>query len=66
MLAMINANIVAIGSRRRSSKPKPYPRPKALNKQNEEVRHIGKDALPVDELEKWFEERRKKANGWND
>lgn len=61
MLAMINANLVAVGSRKASKKPKRYPRPKALERKNEEKRHIGKDALPVNELEKWFEERRNKA-----
>lgn len=57
MLAQINANIVAIGSRRPAKKVKPYPTP--WRKLPEEEQHFGKGALPPDELRKWFEEKRK-------
>lgn len=52
-LAMINANLVAIGSRKAARKPKPYPRPG--NKPQEDTRHFGSGALPKDELRKWIE-----------
>ena len=55
MLAMINANLCAIGSRKQAKKPPSYPRPGDKNKQ-----HIGgKNALPPDELRAWFEMKRK-------
>lgn len=60
-LANINANLIAIGSGRPARKPKEYPRP--TNKDDKDTRHIGKGALPPDELEKWFEERRQNARG---
>ena len=60
MLAQINANIVAIGSRRPAKKVKPYPTP--WRKLPEEEQHFGKGALPPDELRKWFEEKRKNAS----
>lgn len=65
LLAVINSNLVAVGSRSRSKKTKPYPRPKQLEKNNTDVKHIGDGALPPDELRKWFEERRSK-NGRDD
>lgn len=54
MLAMINANLCAMGSGKRAKKPKSYKRPGDKDKQ-----HIGKGALPPDELRKWFENKRK-------
>lgn len=57
MLATINANIVAIGSRKTTKQPKPYPRPN--QKKPENVQHFGRDALPPDELHTWFEKKRK-------
>ena len=54
MLAMINANIVALGSGKRASKPKPYERPRDNKKQ-----HIGKNALPPNELRAFFDKKRK-------
>lgn len=55
MLAMINANLVAIGSHKPTKKPKPYPRPKA-----NEGNKYGKDAVPIEELRKLFAEKRKR------
>jgi len=57
MLAMINANLVAIGSRKRAKEPKPYPRPGA---KNDKKKHFGSGALTHKELAKWMSERRKK------
>lgn len=56
ILAMINANLVAIGSRKPAKKPKPYPRPN--KKEPEDEKHFGRGALPPDELRKWIEEKR--------
>lgn len=61
MLAMINANLIAIGSRKRAKIPKPYPRPGA--EQPSGQKHFGKDAVPVDELQAWFEQKRRERNG---
>lgn len=60
LLANINYNLIAIGGGK-PKKPKPYPRP--IKKEPENVRHIGRGALPTDELRKWFEEKRKKHAG---
>lgn len=59
MLAMINANLIAVGSRKKSKRPKPYPRPN--KKDNGE--HIGSNAVPVTELRKLFASKRRKKNG---
>lgn len=55
MLAMINANLIAVGSRKASKKPKPYPRPKKDN-----GNRYGKDAIKVEDLRKLFAGKRKK------
>ena len=60
MLANINANLVAIGSRRPAKRIKPYPRPKTKEQDSENKRHFGRDALPVNELHEWFEKMRAK------
>lgn len=60
MLAMINANLVAVGSRKRAKTPKPYPRPGA---EPTGQKHFGKEPLPVDELQEWFEKKRRERNG---
>ena len=57
-LAQINANLVAIGSRSKSQPVKPYPRP-GIEQDGENRRHFGKGALPVNELEAWFERKRR-------
>ena len=54
MLAMINANVCAVGSGRKATKPKSYPRPN-----DSEKKSIGKNALPPDQLREWFEQKRK-------
>lgn len=59
VLAMINANIVAVGTHKPAKNPKPYPR--EWRKDPEHEQHIGSGGLPPDELRKWFEEKRKEA-----
>jgi hypothetical protein len=59
-LAQINANLVAIGSRKPAKSPKPYPRP-GVKKDNEQ--HFGAEPLPPKELRAWIEEKRKKHAG---
>ena len=54
ILAMINANLCAMGSGKKAKKPKGYPRPGDKDKQK-----IGKNALPPDQLKAWFEKKRK-------
>ena len=56
LLAVINSNLCAKGTGKKPKKPKPYPRP-WIEEKKPEVTHIGKDALPPDELRKWFEEK---------
>lgn len=56
-LAMINSNMVTIGTRKRQKPPEPYPRPGQKRKK----KNIGSGALPHDELIKWIEERRENA-----
>ena len=59
MLAMINSNLVAVGSHKPSKKPKPYPRPKA-----DSGNHYGEGAVTVIELRNMFAGKRKrKRNG---
>ena len=55
LLAVINANLTAIGSGKTAKRPKPYPRPHQEAPENEQ--HFGKGALPVDELHKWIEDK---------
>lgn len=54
MLAMINANICAMGSGTKAKKPKAYPRPN-----DSEKKSIGKKGLPPEELRAWFDKKRK-------
>lgn len=57
-LAQINANLVAIGSRKKPRKPKPYPRPG----KDKHVKQIGNgSAVPVAEFDKWLERVRKRG-----
>lgn len=64
MLALINANLCAIGTGNKAKKPKGYPRPKAAEK-----KQIGKNAIPLNDLKAWFDQKRKekkaKAQGVN-
>lgn len=57
MLAMINANLCAMGSGKRATRPKNYPRPYDNKKKT-----IGKNALPPDQLREWFDKKREKRN----
>lgn len=59
-LSAIDAHIIALGTGKAVKKPKPYPRPTG-KKQDDNVRHFGRGALPVNELEAWFE-RKRQAN----
>lgn len=60
MLAVINANLVAVGSRKKAKAPKLYPRPGA--KEPEGTKHYGKQPLPVTELREWLEKKRSERN----
>ena len=51
MLAMINANLIGVGSHKKASRPKPYPRPKT---KNDKTQKYGSGALPIDELRSWM------------
>lgn len=64
MLAQINANLIAIGSRSKTKPVKPYPRP-GTEKDAENARRIGKSALPKGEFRKWLEQKRIEHNGRN-
>ena len=61
MLAIINANLMAIGSGKRAKRPKPYSRPVQHDPENEQ--HWGRDALPVEELHAWIEDKRTEHAG---
>lgn len=61
MLAMINANMVAIASRKRTAHPKLYPRP-WIKDEGRQEQHFGRDPLPPDELREWFEQKRKEKH----
>lgn len=56
LLGALNANLCAKGTGRRPKKPKPYPRPKDKEKDTE-VTHIGRGALPPDQLREWFRQK---------
>ena len=55
MLALINANLVAIGSHKQTKTPPPYPRPG--NKKD--GKHIGDEAIPASELKDMFVSKRR-------
>ena len=55
MLAQINSNLVGIGLHKAAKKPKAYPRPG----DNKREQRIGKNALPANELDAWFAQKRK-------
>ena len=58
LLQVINNNIVALASHGKTKKTiKPYPRP---GKDENNERKIGKGALPLPQMRKWIEDRRKK------
>lgn len=54
MLAMLNANLCAMGSGKKAQKPKSYPRPGDNDKQ----RIGGKNALPISEFKQWLKNKR--------
>jgi len=57
-IAILNANIVAIGTKKHAKEPKRYSRP--TDKQRTQLG--GKGALPPDEMAKWIERKRKEHN----
>lgn len=63
LLAQINANLVAIGSKKPAKSVKPYPRPWKKNPEDE--RKIGSKGLPPDELHKWFDKKRAEHHARN-
>lgn len=65
MLAQINANLVAIGSRTKAKPIKPYPRP-GMSERRGDTQVIGKGALPKGEFRKWLEQKRKERDVRND
>lgn len=60
VLSQINANLVGGFSRKRTQKPKRYPRPG-----DDDKRKVGKDAVSVEELDQWIRAKREGggANG---
>lgn len=58
MLAQINANLVAGFSRKRTQKPKRYPRPG-----DDDKRKIGKDSMSANDLDRWFAEKKRQRGG---
>lgn len=57
VLALINANIVAIGTHEKTKKPNFYKRP---NSSDDVGDRYGEGAVPVDELRRSFAEKRRK------
>lgn len=55
MLALINANLVAVGSHSRTKKPQTYPRPR-----KDKGNHYGSDPVSIEELRKLAAEKRKR------
>ena len=58
MLALINANIVAVGSHKATKKPKTYPRPKGYGGEN--GKHYGSKPVSVRQLRAMFASNRKR------
>ena len=57
-LMLINANLIAMGSGKRAKEPRTYPRP-WMEDQKSDGQHFGSGAVPVDELQAFFEEKRR-------
>lgn len=55
LLQVINANIMGLGGNKHK-KINPYPRPNG--KEKDDVKKIGKGALPYEKLIEWFKEKR--------
>ena len=64
LLSAINYNLMSMASKQKTQQPKPYPRPG--KNEDEDKKKIGKGALPVADLEDWFEQRRRKYAERND
>ena len=62
ILAMINANIVALASGKKTQAPELYPRPGQKKKRDN--KRFGSGDLPFEELREWIEKRRR--NGRHD
>lgn len=58
LLAVMNANLVGLASRKPAKKPKRYKRPGI---EDDTKKTIGKGALPVEELHKWIEKKSEEA-----
>lgn len=58
MLAALNYNVLCMASKQKPQQPKPYPRPG--KNEDEDKKKIGKGALPVADLQEWFEQKRRK------
>ena len=56
MLAMINANLCALGSGKRATRPKEYQRPN-----DNDRKQIGKNAVSPEELRAFFDRKRKES-----
>lgn len=61
LLAQINANIVAGFSRKRTQKPKRYPRPN-----DESKKRIGKESMTISELNNWLDKKKRQRGGGTD
>ena len=56
LLAVINANLISLGSKKRAKKPKGYPRPLEMTKK----KNVGKgSAMKQADLHDWIEKRRR-------
>lgn len=64
LLAIINSNMIALGTHSLPKKPKAYPRPNK-NTKDENTQKIGKDGMPPDQLRKWFDERRRNGRRYD-
>lgn len=58
LLQVINANIVGMGGKK--IKVKPYPRP---GKKEDNIKKIGNNAMPYNQLLEWFKNKRGEYNG---
>ncbi len=61
ILALINANIVAIGSHTHTKAPQKYPRPFGQDKNDGQ--HYGSEAVPISDLRELFANKRKDTHG---
>ena len=58
LLSAINYNLMSMASKQKPQQPKSYPRPGKND--DEDKKKIGKGALPVADLQEWFEQKRRK------